>query len=78
MIIEVTYESNHIYLIHDSTLSNVLDICFYLFYCNLKGKGHIRPCQIDFLFRVIRMHVKKLGTLNLAIKKEHVDPFYLL
>ena len=28
-------------LLHDSTLSNVLNFCFYLFYCNHKQKDHI-------------------------------------
>ena len=30
---------------------------------------HLRPCQIDFLFSVTRGHAKKLGSLNLFIKK---------
>ena len=43
MSIQVTYETYHMSLLHDSTMSNVLHFCFFmLFYCNLKEKDHIR------------------------------------
>ena len=39
---EVTYESDHISLLHDSATSSPLNFYFYLFYCNLKEKDLIR------------------------------------
>ena len=42
MINKVTYGSDNIFLIYDSSLSNVLNFCFYLFCCNQKEKDHIR------------------------------------
>ena len=39
---EVAYENDHISLLRDSTLSNVLNFCFYQFYCNRKEKDHIK------------------------------------
>ena len=36
--IQVTYETNHISLLHDSTMLNALIFVFYVFYCNLKEK----------------------------------------
>ena len=38
---KVTYGSDNISLLRDSTLSNVLNFHFYLFYCNRKEKYHI-------------------------------------
>ena len=38
---QVTYETERIFLLHDSKISNAL-IFFYVFYCNLKEKDHIR------------------------------------
>ena len=29
-------------LLRDSTISSALNFVFYLFYCNLKGKYHVR------------------------------------
>ena len=37
-----TYGSDHMPLIRDSALSNVLNFYFSLIYCNRKGKDHIR------------------------------------
>ena len=42
MSTKVTYEIDHIYLLRDSTISNALNFCFCVFYCNLKEKGHIK------------------------------------
>ena len=42
MFIQVTYETDHILLPGDSTMSNTLNFCFYVFYCNLKQKDQIR------------------------------------
>ena len=39
---KVMYGNGHISLLHDSKLSNILNFCFYLFYCNRKEKDHIR------------------------------------
>ena len=36
-----TYESDYISLLRDSTIPSALNICFDLFYCNLKEKDHI-------------------------------------
>ena len=41
LIIEVTYESDRISLLRDSTISSALNFYFYIFYCNLKRKDHI-------------------------------------
>ena len=37
MTTSVTYETNYISLLHESTVSSALN-CFYVFYCNLKEK----------------------------------------
>ena len=37
--LQVTYETDHIFLLCDS---NALNFCFYLFYCNLKEKYLIK------------------------------------
>ena len=42
MSIQVTHEAGLIPLLCDSTMSNGLNFCFYVFYCNLKEKDHIR------------------------------------
>ena len=42
MSIQVTYETDHISLLRDSIMSNALNFCFYLCYCNLKEKDHTR------------------------------------
>ena len=42
MSIQVIYETDHISLLRDSTVSNALNFCFYLCYCNLKEKDHTR------------------------------------
>ena len=39
---KVTYESDHMSLLCDSTLSTVLNFPFYVSYCNLKEKDHVR------------------------------------
>ena len=39
MPIQVIYETDHIFLLRDSTMSNAL--IFLLFFCNLKEKVHI-------------------------------------
>ena len=35
---QVTCETDHISLLRESTKSNALNLCFYVFYCNLKEK----------------------------------------
>ena len=43
MSIQITYETNHISLLCDSTMSYALSFFFFnVFYCNLKEKDHIR------------------------------------
>ena len=42
MSTQVTYETNYISLLHDSIMSSALIFVFYVFYCNLKEKDHIR------------------------------------
>ena len=42
MSIQVIYETDHISLLRDSTVSNALNFCLYLCYCNLKEKDHAR------------------------------------
>ena len=43
MLIQVAYETDHISLLHNSTMSNALNFWFfYVFYCNLKEKYHIK------------------------------------
>ena len=39
---KVAYGSDHIFLVRDSTLPNILNFCFYLFHCNRREKGHNR------------------------------------
>ena len=41
-LIQVTYEAEHISLLRDSAMSNALNFCFYIFYCNLKEKDHTK------------------------------------
>ena len=40
--IKVTYETNHMSLLCDSTMSNALNFVFYVFHHNLKEKDYIR------------------------------------
>ena len=47
MSIKVTYETDHISLLHDSTMPNALNFVFYVFYCYLKDKDHIRRIIIS-------------------------------
>ena len=42
MSTHVTGEADHISLLCDSTMSSALNFCFYVFFCNLKEKDHIR------------------------------------
>ena len=42
MSTQVTYETNHIFLLCDSTISSVLNFVFNVLYCNVKDKNHIR------------------------------------
>ena len=35
----VIYETDHVSLLQDSTISSAQNFCFYVFYCNLKEKG---------------------------------------
>ena len=42
MSTHVTGEADHISLLCDSTMSGALNFCFYVFFCNLKEKDHIR------------------------------------
>ena len=37
----VTYETDHVSLLQDSTVTSAQNFCFYVFYCNLKEKGQI-------------------------------------
>ena len=41
MSTQVTYETNHISLFCDSTMSSAPNFVFYVFYCNLKEKDHM-------------------------------------
>ena len=41
MSTQVTYEIDHVSLLHDSTISSALNFCFYVFCCNPKEKGDI-------------------------------------
>ena len=42
LINKVTYETKHISLLDNSMLPKILSFCFYLCYCNQKGKYQIR------------------------------------
>ena len=35
---EVTYETNHISVLHDTTMTSALKFCFVIFWCYLKEK----------------------------------------
>ena len=39
---QVTYETDHICVLCHSTMSNALNFCFYVFYCDIKEKYHSR------------------------------------
>ena len=41
MSTQVTYETDRIFLLCQSTMPSALNFC-YVFYCNLKEKAHIR------------------------------------
>ena len=47
MSIKITYKTDHISLLHDSTMQNALNFGFYVFYCYLKDKDHIRRIMIS-------------------------------
>ena len=47
MSIHVTYETDHIPLLRDSTISKVPHFCFLCIYCNLNDKDHIRRIIIS-------------------------------
>ena len=42
MSTQVTYETDHISLLRESTMSSALNFCSLCIYCNLKEKDHIR------------------------------------
>ena len=42
MSTQVTYETDHISLLCNSTMSSAPNFCFYVFYCNVKGKNQIK------------------------------------
>ena len=42
MSTQVTYETDHISFLCDSTMSSAPNFYFYVFYCNLKGKDDVR------------------------------------
>ena len=74
--IKVRYESSHSLLLCDSTASSALNFCFYLFYCNLKEKDHIRRkinikkiiCEIGILINVICRKLGSVGPVQQKIK----------
>ena len=53
--IQVTYETNNISLLQDSTMSNVLIFC--ILYCHLKEKDHVR--------RIINSQKKEILIINM-------------
>ena len=66
---QVTYETDQIYVLCCSTMSSALNFCFYVFYCDLKGKYHIRRninckkrkvCEISIIILVFY----KLGSVR--------------
>ena len=42
MLTQVTNENDHVSILCHSTISSALNFCFYIFYCDLKEKYHIR------------------------------------
>ena len=72
MSIQVTYETNHISLLRDSTMSDTLNFCFYVFYCNLEEQDHIRRIinrkkrnirEISIIIIIIILIYQKLGSV---------------
>ena len=73
MLIQVTYETDHILLPGDSTMSNTLNFCFYVFYCNLKQKDQIRRiingkkkriCEINIIIILICQKLRSVGPVQ--------------
>ena len=61
--------SNHISLLCDLTMSGALNVVFYLFYCNLKEKDHIRKIVKFFLCEIsIIIIVGLVGPVHQKIK----------
>ena len=48
MLIQVTYEIDHVSLLQDSTIQSALNFFFYVFYFNLKEKGQITKKYLYF------------------------------
>ena len=76
MSTHVTYESNYIFLLLDSTMSYVLNFwSFYLFYCNLKEKEPIRrktDIKKMFIWEIsinIILICQKLGLISTVQQK---------
>ena len=76
---QVTYETDNIYLLRDSTMSSALNFCcvFFVFYFNLKEKDHIRRninnkkmfiCGISFIIILICQKSRSVGPVQQKIK----------
>ena len=73
---QVTYETDNIYLLRDSTMSSALNF-FFVFYFNLKKKDHIRRninnkrmfiCGISFIIILICQKSRSVGPVQQKIK----------
>ena len=61
--------SNHISLLCELTMSGALNVVFYLFYCNLKEKDHIRKIAEIFLCEIsIIIIIGLVGPIQQKIK----------
>ena len=67
----VTYGSDYISLFRDSTLPNVLNFRFYLFYCNQKEK------DIQIFSIIIILIYQKLGSVGPVQQKIKLPSPYL-
>ena len=55
--IKVTYEADYISLLRDSTMSSALNFCFYVSYCTLKQKDHIRRKKKEIFISEISINI---------------------
>ena len=84
MIFKVIYESNHIFLLSDSTASNALNFCFFIYFVVIwKKKDHTRRkikikkvfiCEIGIT--IINLICRKLESVGLLQQKIKLPLLY--
>ena len=77
--IKVTYETDRMLLLRDSTMSDVLNLCFVCIWFNLKEKDHIRRiinsekrgifiCEVSVIIILIYQKLWSVGSVQQKIK----------